>query len=202
MDYKSKKIRVNLNMPIKSEQKVEYEETHKTAAIVRIMKTRKVMKHVALMQEVISQLKSRFQPKIQEIKKCIDVLLEKEYLERQRGTKISGTGRLVDLGLVLPGAREAPKKDGDEAAAAGLMVMRGSVDNLATTPRPPPPLFLYLLLKAVVCAPAGAVEKEHASGGPLKLKTVLRDWQSFDPPRDLSQTGRTEKGGAAHGFAD
>lgn len=30
MDFKSKKIRVNLNMPVKSEQKAESEETHKT----------------------------------------------------------------------------------------------------------------------------------------------------------------------------
>ncbi len=46
------------------------------------MKSRKKMKHVVLVQETISQIKSRFTPKIQDIKKSIDQLIEKEYLER------------------------------------------------------------------------------------------------------------------------
>ena len=46
------------------------------------MKSRKRMKHTLLVQETITQIKSRFNPKIPDIKRSIDQLIEKEYLER------------------------------------------------------------------------------------------------------------------------
>lgn len=105
LDYKSKKLRINLNQGIKTEQKQESDETHKTieedrrmliqvptpdllenideqSAIVRIMKARKKLKHVDLITEILSQISARFAPKIPDIKKSIDMLIEKEYIER------------------------------------------------------------------------------------------------------------------------
>ena len=56
------------------------------AAIVRIVKARKVIKHNFLIEEVIQQSANRFTPNITMIKKCIEALIEKGYLERTVNT--------------------------------------------------------------------------------------------------------------------
>ncbi|XP_003702794.2 cullin 2 [Megachile rotundata] len=52
------------------------------AAIVRIMKSRRVLRHNQLVQEVLSQSKVTFAPSIGMIKKCIEALIDKQYIER------------------------------------------------------------------------------------------------------------------------
>lgn len=47
------------------------------AVIVRTMKSRKVLKHNMLVQEVLSQSKNRFSPSVAMIKKCIESLIDK-----------------------------------------------------------------------------------------------------------------------------
>ena len=57
------------------------------ATIVRIMKSRKEMVHSQLIAEVISLAKSRFSPSVSMIKKCIEVLIDKQYLDRSQDNR-------------------------------------------------------------------------------------------------------------------
>ncbi|KAF7867090.1 uncharacterized protein EAF02_009876 [Botrytis sinoallii] len=56
--------------------------------IVRIMKARKECPHQQLVTEVISQLSQRFQPNINMMKRRIESLIEREYLERIEDAKV------------------------------------------------------------------------------------------------------------------
>ncbi|ETW83078.1 hypothetical protein HETIRDRAFT_474227 [Heterobasidion irregulare TC 32-1] len=63
--------------------RVEEERRHQIeACIVRIMKDRKHMTHIDLVNEATRQLATRFQPNPLNIKKRIEGLIEREYLER------------------------------------------------------------------------------------------------------------------------
>lgn len=62
---------------------VEEDRRHLVEAnIVRIMKARKSLQHNDLIAEVTRQLTQRFYPQPQFIKKCIESLLDREYIER------------------------------------------------------------------------------------------------------------------------
>lgn len=63
--------------------RVEEERNISTeAAIVRVMKDRKTLGHNELLNEVIKQLSGRFQPQPVLVKKRIESLIDREYLER------------------------------------------------------------------------------------------------------------------------
>jgi len=55
------------------------------AAIVRVMKARRHMNHNNLLIEVTKQLQARFQPNPVVIKKRIEGLIDRDFLQRQRG---------------------------------------------------------------------------------------------------------------------
>lgn len=92
MDFTNKRTKFKITAVIQKESQQEVEQTrisvdedrklYLQAAIVRIMKSRKLLRHNALIEEVINQSKARFAPSIPMIKKCIEALIDKQYLER------------------------------------------------------------------------------------------------------------------------
>ncbi|KAG6595943.1 putative Cullin family protein [Phytophthora cinnamomi] len=85
-------IRIKINSIQMKETKKENEDTHERvfrdrqyqvdAAIVRIMKARKKLSHALLMTEIFTQV--RFPAKAADIKRRIESLIDREYLERDQ----------------------------------------------------------------------------------------------------------------------
>jgi cullin 2 len=83
--------------PMQSETQTEKQETHQQidvdrqlylqALVVRIMKTRKRLHHNQLVENIIKEAKPRFAPSIGSIKKCIEGLIEKAYIERDNKSR-------------------------------------------------------------------------------------------------------------------
>ncbi|TSK16048.1 Cullin-2 [Bagarius yarrelli] len=94
MSFTSKRTKFKITTSMQRDTPQEVEQTRSAvdedrkmylqAAIVRIMKARKILRHNALIQEVINQSKARFNPSISMIKKCIEVLIDKQYIERSQ----------------------------------------------------------------------------------------------------------------------
>ena len=111
--FTSKKVKIDIRVSLKKQKTAEMGETHrkikeerkllmqvstylalskklrhlliKQATIVRIMKSRRKMTYQMLAIEVIRQLQARFAPKDPDIKRCVDLLIDKEFLERLDG---------------------------------------------------------------------------------------------------------------------
>lgn len=88
------RIKVNAAVQLKEtpqeqkqvEERVFEDRVHQIdAAIVRIMKMRKKLDHNSLLAELFGQI--RFQVKAQDVKKRIENLIEKEYMERDRSDR-------------------------------------------------------------------------------------------------------------------
>lgn len=76
--------------PEKQETRQKVEEDRKPqieAAIVRIMKARQVLDHNSIITEVTRQLAPRFNPNPTVIKKRIESLIEREFLERDQNDR-------------------------------------------------------------------------------------------------------------------
>ncbi|KAM5430335.1 hypothetical protein McanCB56680_002995 [Microsporum canis] len=95
--FEDQKMRIKINQIQLKETKQENKTTHERvaadrqyetqAAIVRIMKSRKVITHSDLVAEVIKATKNRGQLELGDIKKNIDKLLEKDYIEREENNR-------------------------------------------------------------------------------------------------------------------
>jgi len=93
--FNNKRMKIKIAGGLQKETKAQTDDTYRgidedrklylQAAIVRIMKARKTLTHVNLIQEVIEQARTRFTPSVPMIKKCIEQLIEKEYLARVEG---------------------------------------------------------------------------------------------------------------------
>ncbi|CAO2203520.1 unnamed protein product [Urochloa humidicola] len=82
--------RIKVQLPPADEKKKVIDDVNKDrrfaidAALVRIMKSRKIMAHQNLVAECVEQLSRMFKPDIKMIKRRIEDLITREYLERDK----------------------------------------------------------------------------------------------------------------------
>ncbi|XRB06435.1 cullin 1 [Pycnococcus provasolii] len=88
--FTDKMRRIKVPLPPVDEKRRVLEDVDKDrryaidAAVVRVMKSRKVLQHSQLVVEVVAQLQRSFKPDFRIIKKRIEDLIAREYLERDK----------------------------------------------------------------------------------------------------------------------
>ncbi|CAN6205668.1 unnamed protein product [Urochloa humidicola] len=88
--FTDKMRRIKIQLPPSDEKKKVIDDVNKDrrfaidAALVRIMKSRKIMTHQNLVAECVEQLSRMFKPDIKMIKRRIEDLITREYLERDK----------------------------------------------------------------------------------------------------------------------
>ncbi|OEL38156.1 Cullin-1 [Dichanthelium oligosanthes] len=88
--FTDKMRRIKVQLPPSDEKKKVIDDVNKDrrfaidAALVRIMKSRKIMTHQNLVAKCVEQLSRMFKPDIKMIKKRIEDLITREYLERDK----------------------------------------------------------------------------------------------------------------------
>lgn len=88
--FTDKMRRIRIPLPLVDERKKVIEDVDKDrryaidAALVRIMKSRKVLGHQQLVMECVEQLGRMFKPDIKAIKKRMEDLISRDYLERDK----------------------------------------------------------------------------------------------------------------------
>ncbi|RCV25453.1 hypothetical protein SETIT_5G167900v2 [Setaria italica] len=88
--FTDKMRRIKVQLPPSDEKKKVIDDVNKDrrfaidAALVRIMKSRKIMTHQNLVAECVEQLSRMFKPDIKMIKRRIEDLITREYLERDK----------------------------------------------------------------------------------------------------------------------
>ena len=98
-DFRSKHFKVRINPVAQKEpekqavapkSRVDEDRKYKIdAAIVRIMKSRRTMDHKSLAAEVTTVLRNSFVPQAEEIKRRIEHLIEREFIERSEESRNS-----------------------------------------------------------------------------------------------------------------
>lgn len=125
------------------------------ASVVRIMKARKSLDLGTLVAEVMRQLAYRFEPTTADIKKRIEDLIERDYLERDGAWAAPPHTHTLPPthppSHVAPGAHPLPLTHACSGGQAAAVVLRVSAPLFTQPMLAPPPLFFFFLTPPPLC---------------------------------------------------